>query len=175
MTDRRISADHQERPCPTPRTAAISLTRQAKSRAGRTSHRFPSSSPAGGSAHVSTKAISLELNRGREVTSSAHVITGPICCSRIEGFASPLAQSFERMMLAYRRLAARQHKFQPSQALAPLNSIYTLSDNGIEHPRLGSTLATKGAGHLIRKGTGGRSSVRHEIILHFSVHPACFS
>ena len=50
---------------------------------------------------------------------------------------------------------------------------------GVDHPRYGSTIATKGVGHLVRKGTGGRSSVRylfnpylysiyHEIVLHFS-------
>lgn len=31
---------------------------------------------------------------------------------------------------------------------------------GVDHPRYGSTIATKGVGHLVRKGTGGRSSVR---------------
>ncbi|CAO2839805.1 unnamed protein product [Amaranthus hypochondriacus] len=30
---------------------------------------------------------------------------------------------------------------------------------GVDHPRYGSTIATKGVGHLVRKGTGGRSSV----------------
>ena len=41
---------------------------------------------------------------------------------------------------------------------------------GVDQPRYGSTLATKGVGHLVRKGTGGRSSVRYDlfsIISHF--------
>ncbi|XP_058095051.1 NADH dehydrogenase [ubiquinone] 1 alpha subcomplex subunit 9, mitochondrial [Magnolia sinica] len=63
------------------------------------------------------------------------------------------------MMQAYRRCAAHQSLLKPSHVLTSLNSIHPLSENGIDHPRLGSTLATKGVGHLVRKGTGGRSSV----------------
>ena len=37
---------------------------------------------------------------------------------------------------------------------------FLFSGYGAEHPRYGSTLATKGMGPLVRKGTGGRSSVR---------------
>ncbi|GMY06200.1 NADH dehydrogenase [ubiquinone] 1 alpha subcomplex subunit 9, mitochondrial-like [Fagus crenata] len=44
-----------------------------------------------------------------------------------------------------------------------IKSIYPLSFSdhcyGADHPRYGSTLATKGMGPLVRKGTGGRSSV----------------
>lgn len=36
-----------------------------------------------------------------------------------------------------------------------------------DRPRYGSTLAPKGGGHIIRKGTGGRSSVRYLIIVLF--------
>ena len=39
--------------------------------------------------------------------------------------------------------------------------VYFLADYGADHPRYGSTLAAKGPGHIIRKGTGGRSSVRY--------------
>ncbi|KAK3013811.1 hypothetical protein RJ639_009737 [Escallonia herrerae] len=51
---------------------------------------------------------------------------------------------------------------RPSPAIESLKSIFPHSDHyyGAEHhPRYGSTLATKGVGHLVRKGTGGRSSV----------------
>ncbi|KAJ4728344.1 NADH dehydrogenase [ubiquinone] 1 alpha subcomplex subunit 9, mitochondrial-like [Melia azedarach] len=47
-------------------------------------------------------------------------------------------------------------------SISSLKSIYPLSDYyyGADHPRFGSTsVATKGVGHMIRKGTGGRSSV----------------
>jgi hypothetical protein len=37
---------------------------------------------------------------------------------------------------------------------------FLFSGYGADHPRYGSTLATKGMGPLVRKGTGGRSSVR---------------
>ncbi|KAL6210781.1 hypothetical protein ACLB2K_016013 [Fragaria x ananassa] len=48
-----------------------------------------------------------------------------------------------------------------SPSSSSLKSIYSISDHhyGAERPKYGSTLATKGVGHLIRKGTGGRSSV----------------
>ncbi|KAK3193310.1 hypothetical protein Dsin_024620 [Dipteronia sinensis] len=49
-----------------------------------------------------------------------------------------------------------------SSSISSLQSIYPLSHYyyGADHPRYGSTLVTnKGVGHLVRKGTGGRSSV----------------
>lgn len=42
---------------------------------------------------------------------------------------------------------------------------YCFEGYGADHPRYGSSLATKGVGHLIRKGTGGRSSVRYIVIV----------
>lgn len=61
-------------------------------------------------------------------------------------------------MQAYRRcLLTQQQYLKPS--LFHVTSTFPLSDNGIDHPRQGSTLATNGVGHLVRKGTGGRSSV----------------
>ncbi|CAK9149962.1 unnamed protein product [Ilex paraguariensis] len=50
---------------------------------------------------------------------------------------------------------------KPSPSIFSLKSIYPLSDHyyGADHPRYASTLTTKGVGHLVRKGTGGRSSV----------------
>lgn len=50
------------------------------------------------------------------------------------------------------------------QSRAPifaLKSVYPVPDQyyGAENPRLSSSIATKGVGHLVRKGTGGRSSV----------------
>ncbi|KAF8401998.1 hypothetical protein HHK36_012949 [Tetracentron sinense] len=70
------------------------------------------------------------------------------------------------MMQAYSRRLGQQY-LKPAPVLSSLKSIYPLcgdcsisiSDYGTDHPRYGSTLATKGVGHLIRKGTGGRSSV----------------
>ncbi|RVX19103.1 NADH dehydrogenase [ubiquinone] 1 alpha subcomplex subunit 9, mitochondrial [Vitis vinifera] len=63
------------------------------------------------------------------------------------------------MQALSRRLA--HQSFNQSPAISSLKSIYPLSDHyyGADHPRLGSTLAPKGVGHLVRKGTGGRSSV----------------
>ncbi|KAF2292676.1 hypothetical protein GH714_026655 [Hevea brasiliensis] len=46
----------------------------------------------------------------------------------------------------------------PAASTASLKSINPLY-YGADHPRYGSTLAPKGVGHLVRKGTGGRSSV----------------
>ncbi|XP_077229390.1 NADH dehydrogenase [ubiquinone] 1 alpha subcomplex subunit 9, mitochondrial-like [Tasmannia lanceolata] len=62
------------------------------------------------------------------------------------------------MIKAYRKCLSNQ-SLKPYSSTSPLYSIYSLSDYGIDHPRHGSTLATKGVGHLVRKGTGGRSSV----------------
>lgn len=38
---------------------------------------------------------------------------------------------------------------------------------GVDHPRNVSTISVQGTGHILRKGTGGRSSVRY--IMPFSV------
>ncbi|ONK63813.1 uncharacterized protein A4U43_C07F19210 [Asparagus officinalis] len=48
-----------------------------------------------------------------------------------------------------------------SRVISPLKSIYPLSSSGygFDHRRYVSTIDVKGAGHLVRKGTGGRSSV----------------
>ncbi|KAL7113201.1 hypothetical protein ACP275_04G047800 [Erythranthe tilingii] len=45
--------------------------------------------------------------------------------------------------------------------ISSFKSAYSLPDQyyGADNPRWASTLATKGVGHLVRKGTGGRSSV----------------
>ncbi|KAL5149110.1 NADH dehydrogenase [ubiquinone] 1 alpha subcomplex subunit 9, mitochondrial [Glycine soja] len=61
------------------------------------------------------------------------------------------------MQTIARRLG--QQSLRPSTSL---KSIYPISDHhyGMDHERYVSTLATKGVGHLVRKGTGGRSSVR---------------
>ncbi|KAH6766672.1 Rossmann-fold superfamily protein [Perilla frutescens var. hirtella] len=64
------------------------------------------------------------------------------------------------MQTACRRLGHQYIKQSPA-SLYSLKSVYPLSDQyyGVENPRMASTLATKGVGHLVRKGTGGRSSV----------------
>ncbi|KAG6724510.1 hypothetical protein I3842_03G261200 [Carya illinoinensis] len=64
------------------------------------------------------------------------------------------------MQAISRRLGGQSLKTSSPSTLS-LKSIYPLSDHcyGADHPRYGSSLATKGVGHLIRKGTGGRSSV----------------
>ncbi|KAH6811426.1 Rossmann-fold superfamily protein [Perilla frutescens var. frutescens] len=64
------------------------------------------------------------------------------------------------MQTACRRLGYQYIKQSPA-SLYSLKSVYPLSDQyyGVENPRMASTLATKGVGHLVRKGTGGRSSV----------------
>ncbi|KAA8543429.1 hypothetical protein F0562_021076 [Nyssa sinensis] len=50
---------------------------------------------------------------------------------------------------------------KPSPTISSLKSFYPLFDHyyGADYPRYASTLTTKGVGHLVRKGTGGRSSV----------------
>lgn len=50
---------------------------------------------------------------------------------------------------------------QSLKSSTSLKSIYPISDHyyGVDHERYVSTIATKGVGHLVRKGTGGRSSV----------------
>ncbi|KAL3645048.1 hypothetical protein CASFOL_010228 [Castilleja foliolosa] len=64
------------------------------------------------------------------------------------------------MQTVYRRLGHQYINHTPA-SLSSLQSVYPLQDQyyGRENPRFSSTLATKGVGHLVRKGTGGRSSV----------------
>uniref|UniRef100_A0A5B7AR11 NAD-dependent epimerase/dehydratase domain-containing protein n=1 Tax=Davidia involucrata TaxID=16924 RepID=A0A5B7AR11_DAVIN len=63
------------------------------------------------------------------------------------------------MQAISRRLG--HQSLRPSLTISSLKSIYPLADRyyGADHPRYESTLTTKGVGHLVRKGTGGRSSV----------------
>lgn len=58
-------------------------------------------------------------------------------------------------MQAISRRLGHQSSLDSLKYVFPLTSQYYGHDN----PRFGSTLATKGVGHLVRKGTGGRSSV----------------
>ncbi|XP_042375434.1 NADH dehydrogenase [ubiquinone] 1 alpha subcomplex subunit 9, mitochondrial [Zingiber officinale] len=64
------------------------------------------------------------------------------------------------MMQACCRRSARRFLDQ-SPAIPAFNSIYPLPsyDGGSGRPRCASTVAVHGTGHLVRKGTGGRSSV----------------
>ncbi|PSS14060.1 NADH dehydrogenase [ubiquinone] 1 alpha subcomplex subunit 9 like [Actinidia chinensis var. chinensis] len=50
---------------------------------------------------------------------------------------------------------------KPSPGISSIKSLCPISDHhyGADNPRYASSLATKGVGHLVRKGTGGRSSV----------------
>ncbi|KAL7172663.1 hypothetical protein ACSBR2_032193 [Camellia fascicularis] len=63
------------------------------------------------------------------------------------------------MQVVSRQLGHQSLKLSP--AISSLNSIYQLTDHhyGNDHPRYASSLTTKGVGHLVRKGTGGRSFV----------------
>ncbi|XVF21497.1 hypothetical protein REPUB_Repub12eG0095200 [Reevesia pubescens] len=64
------------------------------------------------------------------------------------------------MQAITRRLG--QQSLRPTPSISSIKSIYPLSAHyyGGDHPRYGSTLAAhKGMGLLVRKGTGGRSSV----------------
>ncbi|KAG1361430.1 putative Myosin-8 [Cocos nucifera] len=63
------------------------------------------------------------------------------------------------MQVCWRR--SRQRLLDHYPALFPFKSIYLLSSDwyGIDHPRYVSIISIKGAGHVVRKGTGGRSSV----------------
>ncbi|KAM3683397.1 hypothetical protein ACJW31_12G144400 [Castanea mollissima] len=69
------------------------------------------------------------------------------------------------MQAISRRIVQQQQQSlkSSSASISPLKSLYSISSSdhryGADHPRYGSTLATKGVGHLVRKGTGGRSSV----------------
>ncbi|KAL0383671.1 UNVERIFIED_CONTAM: NADH dehydrogenase [ubiquinone] 1 alpha subcomplex subunit, mitochondrial [Sesamum calycinum] len=64
-------------------------------------------------------------------------------------------------MQAVCRRLGNQYTKQSSAPISCFKSIYLLPDQcyGAENPRFASSLATKGVGHLVRKGTGGRSSV----------------
>ncbi|XP_022960121.1 NADH dehydrogenase [ubiquinone] 1 alpha subcomplex subunit 9, mitochondrial-like [Cucurbita moschata] len=64
------------------------------------------------------------------------------------------------MQALSRRLTQQQSLNSPS-SISSLKLICPLSHHysGADRPRYESTLATRGAGHLVRKGTGGRSSV----------------
>ncbi|CAN1131427.1 NADH dehydrogenase [ubiquinone] 1 alpha subcomplex subunit 9, mitochondrial [Linum perenne] len=63
------------------------------------------------------------------------------------------------MQVISRRLGHQYLK--PGASISSLKSVYPLSDHyfGVENPRYVSTITPKGVGHLVRKGTGGRSSV----------------
>ncbi|KAK4407278.1 NADH dehydrogenase [ubiquinone] 1 alpha subcomplex subunit, mitochondrial [Sesamum angolense] len=69
-------------------------------------------------------------------------------------------------MQAVCRRLGNQYTKQSSAPISCFKSIYLLPDQcyGAENPRFASSLATKGVGHLVRKGTGGRSSVRVPLI-----------
>ncbi|XP_028765531.1 NADH dehydrogenase [ubiquinone] 1 alpha subcomplex subunit 9, mitochondrial-like [Neltuma alba] len=64
------------------------------------------------------------------------------------------------MMQAITRRLGHQ-SLKPSTSISLLKCTYPISDHyyGADRERYASTLATKGVGHLVRKGTGGRSSV----------------
>ncbi|KAK9138523.1 hypothetical protein Sjap_009117 [Stephania japonica] len=66
-------------------------------------------------------------------------------------------------MQAYtRRLGHQFSKSTTSSSLSSLRSLYSALDAprfGSQQERYGSTIASTGAGHIVRKGTGGRSSV----------------
>ncbi|WZZ18637.1 hypothetical protein YC2023_111726 [Brassica napus] len=70
---------------------------------------------------------------------------------------------FSRMQAVSRRLVQRPLGGGASiYSSSSLRSLYGVSDhhlNGSDNRRYSSSLATKGVGHLARKGTGGRSSV----------------
>ncbi|KAG5567360.1 hypothetical protein RHGRI_002797 [Rhododendron griersonianum] len=63
------------------------------------------------------------------------------------------------MQAVSRRLG--HQNLNPCRSISSLKSLYPLHDYhyGAHHPRFASNIATKGIGHLVRKGTGGRSSV----------------
>ncbi|GAB2275868.1 hypothetical protein Dimus_010612 [Dionaea muscipula] len=63
------------------------------------------------------------------------------------------------MQAVLRRLG--QQCFNSSASISSLKSIYSISDThyALDYPRYESTLTARGSGHIIRKGTGGRSSV----------------
>ncbi|KAK6940598.1 NAD-dependent epimerase/dehydratase [Dillenia turbinata] len=63
------------------------------------------------------------------------------------------------MQALSRRLGHQSLK--PSPALSSLKSVYSIADSyyDADSPRFVSTLSPRSGGHLLRKGTGGRSSV----------------
>ncbi|GAB2220746.1 hypothetical protein Droror1_Dr00008417 [Drosera rotundifolia] len=63
-------------------------------------------------------------------------------------------------MQALSRRLGRQ-SFNSAASISSLRSTYSISDAGygLDYPRYGSTLASRGSGYVVRKGTGGRSSV----------------
>ncbi|CAI0385911.1 unnamed protein product [Linum tenue] len=63
------------------------------------------------------------------------------------------------MQAVSRRLGHRYLKPAASVILRQSTYFFPLADYGVEHPRYISTITPKGVGHLVRKGTGGRSSV----------------
>lgn len=54
-----------------------------------------------------------------------------------------------------------QQSLRPSPGISSIKSFYPINDScyGVDSPRHGSTIAPKYPGYLVRKGTGGRSSV----------------
>ncbi|XP_073145413.1 NADH dehydrogenase [ubiquinone] 1 alpha subcomplex subunit 9, mitochondrial [Henckelia pumila] len=64
-------------------------------------------------------------------------------------------------MQAISRRLGHQYIQQSPASVSSFRSLYPLPDQyyGVENPRFASSLTTKGVGHLVRKGTGGRSSV----------------
>ncbi|MFS7902418.1 hypothetical protein Hanom_Chr01g00011061 [Helianthus anomalus] len=69
------------------------------------------------------------------------------------------------MQTVSRRLA--RENLSSRSSIYSLKSLYPVSDRcyGEYDRRYASTLTTKGIGHLVRKGTGGRSSVRYTFCL----------
>uniref|UniRef100_A0A9I9DRB5 NAD-dependent epimerase/dehydratase domain-containing protein n=1 Tax=Cucumis melo TaxID=3656 RepID=A0A9I9DRB5_CUCME len=63
--------------------------------------------------------------------------------------------------LSRRLVQQQQQSLSSSSSISSIKFIYPLSHHycGADRPRYDSTLATRGVGHLVRKGTGGRSSV----------------
>ncbi|KAL9250473.1 NADH dehydrogenase [ubiquinone] 1 alpha subcomplex subunit 9, mitochondrial-like protein [Drosera capensis] len=63
------------------------------------------------------------------------------------------------MQALSRRLG--QQSFNSAASISSLRPTYSISDAGygLDYPRYGSTLASRGSGYVLRKGTGGRSSV----------------
>lgn len=64
-------------------------------------------------------------------------------------------------MQAISRRLGHQYINRSPASVSSFRSLYPLSDQYyvVENPRFASSLTTKGVGHLVRKGTGGRSSV----------------
>ncbi|KAF6144406.1 hypothetical protein GIB67_024633, partial [Kingdonia uniflora] len=69
-----------------------------------------------------------------------------------------LRTQLETKMQAYSRRLGHQ-LLNPSPAISSLHNAISNNYYGADHPRFQSTLANRGVGHLVCKGTGGRSSV----------------